>query len=165
MANPPTVRATGDLDDYDGPPLTRAQRRFASWMTDVLIYIVVLNLYVEFFDAKVIESFTISILTAVLLKGLLDLITAGKKRVLGWSRQRDGVKYLMLGLFGAWLILFFSKFLILESVNFVFGDRVELGTFINVMLLVAGMMLVRGLVYRIFRKLGERPQVGEPATP
>jgi hypothetical protein len=53
--------------------------------------------------------------------------------------------------------------LILESVNFVFGDRVELGTFINVMLLVAGMMLVRELVYRIFRSLGAKPDPG-PAS-
>jgi hypothetical protein len=75
-------------------------------MTDGLVYIVVLSLYVEYFEAKVIDSFTISILTAILLKGLLALITAGKKRVLAWSRERDGVKYLVMGLFGVWPILF-----------------------------------------------------------
>jgi hypothetical protein len=154
---PPTHPAIDGPDEFVGPTLTKAQRRFASWMTDVLIYIVVLNLYVEYFEAKVIDSFTISILTAILLKGLLDLITAGKKRVLAWSRQREGVKYMLMGLFGVWLILFFSKFLILESVNFVFRESVELGNFINVMLLVAGMMVAREIVYRIFRSLGEKP--------
>jgi hypothetical protein len=41
-------------------------------------------------------------------------------------------------------------------VNFVFGDRVELGNFIDVMLLVAGMMLAREIVFRIFRSLGDK---------
>ncbi len=44
--------------------MTRNQARFADFMTDVLVYIVVLNLFVEYVDAIVIDSFTISILTA-----------------------------------------------------------------------------------------------------
>ena len=48
--------------------MTRAQQRFASWTADVLVYIVVLNLFVDFVDTIVIDSFWISILTAVLLK-------------------------------------------------------------------------------------------------
>ena len=45
--------------------ITKKQRIFASWTSDVLVYIVVLNLFVEFVDAVVIDSFWISILTAV----------------------------------------------------------------------------------------------------
>lgn len=70
--------------------MTAAQRSFASWMTDVLVYIVVLNLYVEYSESKVIDSFTISILTALLLKGIFDLIKAGKSRVWTWSQARNG---------------------------------------------------------------------------
>ena len=51
--------------------ISRKQDIFVSWTSDVLIYIVVLNLFVEYFPNVVIESFTISILTAVLLKVLL----------------------------------------------------------------------------------------------
>ena len=43
--------------------ITRKQEIFFSWMSDVLIYTVVLNLFVEYADAVVIDSFTISILT------------------------------------------------------------------------------------------------------
>jgi hypothetical protein len=62
--------------------ITSAQARYASWVADVLVYIVVLNLFVEFVDAIVIESFWISILTAILLKLLLDaLVGVGRRRL------------------------------------------------------------------------------------
>ncbi len=48
--------------------MTSAQASYVSWMADVLVYIVV----VEFHHAIVIDSFWISILTAILLKLLLD---------------------------------------------------------------------------------------------
>ena len=54
--------------------ITSEQQRFLSWSADVLVYIVVLNLFVEFVDAIVIESFWISILTAVLLQALLSVV-------------------------------------------------------------------------------------------
>ena len=52
--------------------ITKRQRQYVSWTSDVLVYIVVLNLFVEYVDKVVIDSFTISILTAILLKALLD---------------------------------------------------------------------------------------------
>ena len=44
---------------------TRRQEIFLSWTSDVLIYIVVLNLFVEYNPKIVIDSFTISIFTAI----------------------------------------------------------------------------------------------------
>ena len=135
--------------------LNRRQRIYVSWLADVLVYIVVLNLYVEYSEAKVIDSFTISILTAVLLKLLLVLITASKYRVWAWSKSKNGRFYTVAGVVGVWAILFLSKFLILEAVDFVFGDHVDLGSFIDVMLLVAAMMITRELVQRIYHTLGQ----------
>lgn len=134
--------------------ISRRQAIYLSWMSDVLVYIVVLNLFVEYSDGKVIDSFTISILTAVLLKGMLDLIMAGKQRVLGWSRARTGLMYRVLGGLGVWAILFFSKFVILDAVDFVFGDRVTLGDFVDVLLLVAGMTLTRAFFRFVYQRLG-----------
>ena len=137
-------------------PVNRRQRIYASWLVDILVYIVVLNLYVEYSPAKVIDSFTISILTAILLKALLALITAAKKRVWNWSKSKDSRRYTLLGVLGVWLILFLSKFAILEAVNLVFGEHVELGSFIDVMLLVAGMMIVLEALHRSYHLLGDR---------
>ena len=53
--------------DSDSIIITPKQRLFADWMTAVLVYTVILNLFVEHSDAFVIDSFTISVLTAIVL--------------------------------------------------------------------------------------------------
>ncbi len=94
---------------------TRAQLHFASWTKDVLIYIVVLNLFVEYVEIIVIDSFTISIFTAILLKGILDLILRLEHRVADYFKQRPGMVSKVLRVLSTWLILLLSKFVILEG--------------------------------------------------
>jgi len=134
--------------------VTRAQRRFAAWMTDVLVYIVVLNLFVEFNDAIVIESFWISILTSVLLVALLDVVVAFEDRVREYFRAKGSAIFRALGITATFAILFTSKLLILEIVNFVFGDQVELGHFVDVLVLIITMMAARAIVGKIYVGLG-----------
>ena len=126
------------------------QRAFASWTTDILLYIVVLNLYVEYSDAKVIDSFTISILTAVLLKILLVIIMVGKSAVWRWAKSMESRICTFIGILGVWAIAVLSKFAILEAVNFVFSDHVTFGSFGEVMLLVVCLVVAREVVERIY---------------
>ncbi|MFV1990619.1 MAG: hypothetical protein ACC652_07745 [Acidimicrobiales bacterium] len=135
--------------------ITEKQYQFASWTADVLVYIVVLNLFVEFVDAIIIESFWISILTAVLLKGLLDAVVGLEHRVGEFFELREGSTAKILRFGSQFLILFTSKFIILEIVNLVFGEVVELGNFLDVLVLIIGMMLARAIVKRIYLSLGE----------
>ena len=125
-------------------------------MADVLVYIVVLNLFVEFVPAIVIESFWISILTAILLKLLLDALTGFEHRVAGYFRARDGAIYKALGLVSIFAILFLGKLLILEIVNIVFGDEVDLGHFVEIAALIISMIVVRGGMQWIYERLGDR---------
>jgi hypothetical protein len=53
-----------------------------------------------------------------------------------------------------WSILFLSKFVILEAVDIVFGDRVERGGFFMIVILIIAMMVVRAVVELIYRRLG-----------
>ena len=135
--------------------ITRAQKIFLSWTKDVLIYIVVLNLFVEYNSKIVIDSFTISIFTAILLKILLEIILKFEHLVAEFFKSRPGKLSNFLRIFATWMILFFSKFLILEVVDIVFGEHVELGKFLDVILLVIALMVARGLVQWIFISLGE----------
>jgi hypothetical protein len=137
--------------------ITSAQARYVSWMADVLVYIVVLNLFVEFHHAIVIDSFWISILTAILLKLLLDALKGVEHGVAGYFRAREGAVYKVLGIVSVFAILFLGKLLILEVVNIVFGDEVELGHFIEVAILIVTMIAVRGGMQRIYETLGEPP--------
>ena len=134
--------------------VTKRQQRFASWMTDVLVYIVVLNLFVEFNDAIVIDSFWISILTAVLLVALLDVVVGIEHRAKAYFGSKEGTLFRVVGLVVTFLILFTSKLLILEIVNFVFGDHVSLGHFLDVLALIIAMMAARAIVGRIYGSLG-----------
>ena len=123
-------------------------------MSDVLIYTVVLNLFVEYVDAVVIDSFTISIFTAVLLKILLDIVMRFEHTVHHFFAQKEGAIFNVLGKVSLVAILFLGKLVILEVVNFVFGDHVELGHFIEVVALVLALMITRRLFEVLFKKLG-----------
>lgn len=144
------------------------QRRFASWASDVLVYIVVLNLFVEFNDRIVIDSFWISILTAVLLKLLLDVILSVEHRVSDWFGVREGSVWRVGSVLAAWGILFLSKFVILEVVDLVFGDHVELGKLLDVIVLVIALMVARELLARAYAALapteGELDSAGLPPS-
>ncbi|MFQ5968112.1 MAG: hypothetical protein ACE5MI_10960 [Acidimicrobiia bacterium] len=133
---------------------TTAQQRFASWMLDVLVYTVVLNLFVEYVDSIVIDSFTISIFTAVLLKALLDVVFGFEHRVHAFFQARQGAVYRILGPLSMWAILFGSKFVILEAVDIVFGDHVELRGLVEIVSLIVAMIVAKQLLLRIYDRLG-----------
>jgi hypothetical protein len=135
--------------------VTRAQHRYLKAMGDVLIYIVVLNLFVEFVDAVVIDSFYISILTAILLTALLDVLVIVEHGVHGYFEKKEAPVFRVVSIVATFAILFTSKLLILEIVNFVFGDHVELGHFIDVLLLILTMMGTRRLAQVVYDRLGE----------
>ena len=146
---------TADKKPLASTPPTRRQMIFFSWTKDVLIYIIVLNLFVEYNTKIVIDSFTISILTAILLKALLEIILRFEHRVADFFKARPGKFSKFLRFMSTWIILFASKFLILEIVDLVFGDHVELGKFLDVILLVIALMVAREVVQWIYLSLGE----------
>lgn len=138
--------------------ISRRQEIFLSWTSDVLIYTIVLNLFVEYAPAVIIESFTVSILTAVLLKVLLDVVMGFEHRVHHFFEQREGAIFSVMGTVSLVVILFLGKLFILEVVNFVFGDHVSLGHFIEVVALVLALMITQRVFHGIYLKLGEHSQ-------
>ena len=138
--------------------ITPAQARFADWMADVLVYTVVLNLFVEYVDTIVIDSFTISIFTAVVLKALLDGLGRIEHGVMHYFKSREGTAFKVLGFLSVWGILFLSKFVILEVIDIIFRDHVELHGFIEIVSLIVAMILAREVINRLYRRLGTEVQ-------
>jgi hypothetical protein len=134
--------------------ISRKQEIFFDWMSDVLVYTVVLNLFVEHVDNVVIDSFTISIFTAVLLKILLDIVMRAEHAVTAFWGGKEGTAAAIFGKVSLVVVLFFGKLLILWAVDIVFGDHVDLGHFIEVVALVLALMITRELVHRLFLALG-----------
>jgi hypothetical protein len=134
--------------------VTRAQYRFATALTEILVYVVVLNLFVEYVHTVVIESFTVSIVTAVLLWLILGVITRFERRVARYFRQKKGVLPRVLRYLSVWAILFVSKFAILEVVAFVTAGRAALGHFFEIVAIVLVLMAAEALLRWVYRRLG-----------
>lgn len=91
------------------------QRLFVRYFTGVLIDLTVLNLFVEYWDKVTIDSFTISLLAAILLQVLLKATITVEHWVGGFFKGKAGGLNTFLRFFFAWLVLFLSKFVILEA--------------------------------------------------
>lgn len=135
--------------------------RLTRWVSapdivDVFVYVLVLNLAVEYLPAVITETFTLSLLTAVLLKLVLEVVVALKDRVKSRLRAATGPAGKIGGALLLWLLLVSSKFVVLELVALVFGDQVSLGNFWSVTGLILGLMLARAGVRRML-EADDRP--------
>ncbi|MCE9657650.1 MAG: hypothetical protein K8R60_03755 [Burkholderiales bacterium] len=131
------------------------------YFTAILIDLVVLNLFVEYSKNVSIDSFTTSLLAAIVLQVLLKLTIAVEHRVALFFKARPGGLMTFLRFFCAWLVLFGSKFVILEAITFAFGDKVKFdGRFngiVTLIVVIVAMLVAEELVVRLYRRLGDRP--------
>lgn len=152
-----TNTATNILEPAAAQPISTRQGLFLRYFTAILIDLVVLNLFVEYSDKVVIDSFTISIFVAVLLQVLLKLTIAFEHRVADFWNARSGGFARFMRFFTAWLILFGSKFVILEALNLFFGDYIDfVGRFDGLLVLIAvivAMLVAEDLMVRFYRRL------------
>ncbi len=119
-------------------------------LVDIFVYVVVLNLVAQFFPGVVSESFATSLLTAIMLKGVLEVVLLVKKSVL--SRLRAASRPLQRATSIAMLVLILpgSKFVLLWLEDLLFGDAVSLGGFWSVTLLVFALTGARAGVRALF---------------
>lgn len=143
--------------------ITARQFQFASWATYLLIDIVVLNLFVEFSNSVVIDSFYISILTAALFRLLLGLTLHLEHQVAHYFDGQTFRAARAVGMALRFLILFTSKFVILEAVNLVFRDHVDLGGFIHIVFIVVTLIATEAAFRGIFLLLGRQPTIERDA--
>jgi hypothetical protein len=140
----------------EGP--STAQRLFLRYFIGALVDLVVLNLFVEFTDKVFVDSFSISLLAAVLLQVLLKGTIWVEHKVGDFFKRRTPGKFnTFLRFFFAWLVLFGSKFVILEAMSSAFGETVRfVGAYHGIIVLIAVvvvMLLVEELIVRFYRKL------------
>jgi len=139
-------------------PADQVEPRFAAAIVDVFVYVVVLNLFVEYLPKVISETFTLSLLTAVLLKGVLEIVLAAKNWVKARFRAASTPTGKVAAAIMLWAVLFGSKFLVLEVVDLVFGNRVSLGGFFSVTALILSLLLARAAVRRLLRRPYQRPE-------
>lgn len=152
------MSATGDAFlPQSTESVSDRQRMFLRYFTATLIDLVVLGLFEEYSDKVEIDSFTIMLLAAVLLQLLMKATIAVEHRVLGYFKDKPGKLMKFLKFFCAWLILFGSKFVILEALAIAFGESVKFSGALHglvwLIIVVMVMLAAEELVVRIVRKL------------
>jgi hypothetical protein len=118
-------------------------------VVDLFVYVVVLNLAIEYLPAVISESFTLSLLTAVLLKLSLEVVLRVKGVLL--SRMRGATRRTAKAAAGLalWVVAAGSKLVVLWLIDIVFGGAVSLGGFLPVTILVVVLLLSRAAVRRM----------------
>ena len=121
-------------------------------LVDVFVYLVVLGVFSELFPRVISETFLLALLTAILLKVVLELVLVVKKRVVARIRAAPTPVGRVVNALSLVLVMAGSKFLVLELTALAFGDFVQLGGFFSVTALILTLMLARaGMRYLLAR--------------
>jgi hypothetical protein len=156
---PATATASASLwETFEHTPSKR-QRVFMRYLTATLVDLVVLALSVEYWpDYVAADSFTIMLLAAVLLQVLLKLTIVVEHKVANFFNARPGGFNKFMRFFMAWVVLFGSKFVILEAVALAFGDRLSFGgPFHGIVALIAVvvvMLVAEAVLVKLYRRMG-----------
>ena len=133
------------------------QKVFARYLIGTLIDLVVLNLFAEYWDKVYVDTFTTSLLAAILLQLLLKATIWAEHLVAAPFKGKPGAMNKFLRYFMAWLVLFGSKFVILEALALAFGENVHfvgwMHGIIPLIVVVVVMRVAEELVVRFYRKL------------
>jgi hypothetical protein len=143
-------------DAAAGAGLASPRRPVRSWVVahpedvvDVFVYVVVLNLAVQYFPGVISETFTLSLLTALLLKVTLEVVIRVKAGPMALLRRATTPTARVLAGVLLWTVAAGSKFVVLFLVERAFSGSVQLGGFFSVALLVVALLVARGAVRQL----------------
>ncbi len=152
-----TTADTSLWDTLDHTPSPK-QRAFMRYLTATLVDLVVLGLFAQYWEHVTVSSFTILLLAAVLLQVLLKITIVIEHKVAAFFNARPGGLNKFMRFFSAWVVLFGSKFVILEALVFAFDDRLRFGGpfhgIVALIVVVVTMLLVEVILVKIYRRLG-----------
>jgi len=155
-----TATTTASTDEFMPAAVyvsSNRQRLFLLYFVGTLVDLVVLGLFDQYSDKVYVESFTTMLLAAIVLQFLLKGTIAVEHWVASQFKGKAGGWWKTLRFFCAWLVLFGSKFVILEALDIAFGESVSFdGVFHGIVwliIVVVTMVIVEELVVRFYRKL------------
>ena len=138
---------------------TTSQRMYIRYVSHTLIDLTILNLFEEYWQHVTVDSFTISILAAVILQVLLKVTLTLEHRVADYFNSKSGRLAKFLRWFCAWLVLFGSKFVMLGAIDLLLGGHVmftgPLHGVVAFIVVVVVMVVAEGIAARIYLSLAE----------
>jgi len=135
----------------------RRQQLFIRYVLAVLVDLTVLNLFDQYWDYVSIGPFTISLLAAILLQFLLQVTIIIEHRVAGYIKAKSELITKVLRFLSAWAIILISKVVMLEAINFLFGDRVLFGGpvhgLVSFIIVVIAIIAAEQIISRTYKSL------------
>jgi len=133
------------------------QRLFLLYFVGALVDLVVLGLFDQYSEHVYVDTFTTMVLASVLLQLLLKGTIAVEHWVASHFKGKTGAGWKTLRFFCAWLVLFGSKFVILEELALTFSEDVQFHGWMHgivwLIIVVVTMIIVEELVVRFYRRL------------
>ena len=152
-----TTTAGGSLWDTLEHTPSKRQRVFFRYLTATLVDLLVLGLFAQYWEKVSADSFTILLLAAVLLQVLLKLTIALEHRLAAYFNARKGAFAKFMRYFSAWLVLFGSKFVILEALSFALGGGLRFGGpfhgVVALIVVIVTMLAVEAALVLFYRRL------------
>ena len=133
------------------------QRLFLLYFVGALVDLVVLGHFDQYSEHVYVDTFTTMVLASVLLQLLLKGTIAVEHWVASHFKGKTGAGWKTLRFFCAWLVLFGSKFVILEALALTFSEDVQFHGWMHgivwLIIVVVTMIIVEELVVRFYRRL------------
>ncbi len=138
----------------------RRQLLFLKYTLLVLVDLVVLGLFNQYWDLVFIETFTIAMLTALLLQFLLQIAIKAEHIAANYFfGEKTGTRIKVMRGVSAWVIIFISKLVILKVLSLSFGDSVvfsgPLHGVVSFITVVVVIIMAEQAVIWIYRSLAD----------
>lgn len=138
-------------------PMSNHQHFFIKLLLSVLVDLMVLGLFNEFWEYVVIDSFSLALIAALLLQVLLKLTISVEHQVAAYFNKKTGMLPKVMRFLSTWAILFFSKLVILGIINYLFGEHIlflgPLHGVIAFILVIIGILVAEGIIRKIYKSL------------
>jgi len=136
------------------------QLLFLKYTFFVLVDLAVLGLFNQYWELVYIETFTVAILTAMLLQFLMQLALKVEHIAADYFfGGKTGTHIKVMRGVSAWAIIFVSKLIILEAISLAFGDSVVFSGpvhgVVSFIVVVVGIIVAEQTFLWIYRSLGD----------
>jgi hypothetical protein len=132
---------------------TTKQKIFWDMILGILVYAVVLGFFEDYTNIISTWSYSITFFVAIVMQVLTYLTFWLKSKVVNHFKGKEGKKYVAGLVFFVWLIMFFSKFVFLAVIDFIFGNSVEISGFIGLVIIIVVMSLFKKSIDVVYAKL------------
>lgn len=131
------------------------QEFFKEMVLGTLVYSVVLGFFNDYTNILQTKSFSVTFGVAIVMQ-ILTYGTFLLKDVVVKHFKNNTSKYSKAGLvFGVWLIMFFSKFVFLAVIEFIFSNDVKISGFFGLLAIVLTMTIAKQIVDYIYNALAD----------